>query len=214
MSRRKRFFNWCPEPQAPAQQMLRQYSKPILAVLIITIIAASAIAAASLGFSQSIVATPALIDQTIRNNATPTPTLSPTPIEKPAVTPAPTINNAGHTSTNPNMWPNSGEINKSVTPTPIPLIPQEQAIEIAMPLINQYAADHNRTITTITASFSPLCRIPNGSSLSDPFQGWLIEASYVRTGQETGAEYYIFGYQVIVRAENGQVAFSNVEGYM
>jgi hypothetical protein len=226
MKRSKRFFNWCPEPQTSSQQMLRQYSKPILALLIVSIITASAIAAASLAFSQSIAATPLVIDQTIRNATN--PTLTPTQTEKPAVTPTPTINNA-RDSSNPNEWPNPGEIAKAASPTPTPLLTQDQAIEIAMPLINQYATNHNRTITTIKATFSANSRTytmpyPPGTNLttlptplatpiiSDPFPGWLIDAAYVRTGQDTGAEYWIVGYQVVVRADNGQVASSNVAG--
>jgi cytoskeletal protein RodZ len=110
----------------------------------------------------------------------------------------------------------------SITPSPTTtpqnnsLITEEQAIQIAMPTIEQYANEHNRTITTVKATFYP--NFKTGSwpsvSLSVSFPAWLVEASYARAPEDSGEQYWIFGYQVIVQAETGQIYSSNAAGIM
>jgi cytoskeletal protein RodZ len=133
-------------------------------------------------------------------------------------TPKPSENSVTPTP-NDRTWPYT---RNSVTPSPTPtpqnnsLITEEQAKQIAMPLIQQYANEHNRTITTVNATFYSNFKANSfpPSQQSVTFPGWLINAGYVRAPQDSGEQYWILGYQVIVRADTGQVYSSNVAGIM
>ena len=73
MAHKRKWFAWCPQPQTPIFGVLRQYSKPIIALISVSIIAASFIAASSFfAFSQSVATAPLIIDNLPETSATPT----------------------------------------------------------------------------------------------------------------------------------------------
>jgi hypothetical protein len=99
------------------------------------------------------------------------------------------------------------------------LITEEEALSIAMPLIEQYAKENNRTVTTVNASFCPSSRdlsgSRGGSSLEDlgkenvtwlSFPCWEIDARFEPVKYEDNHEqYYTTGYSVLIWADNGEI---------
>ncbi len=99
------------------------------------------------------------------------------------------------------------------------LITEEEALKIAMPLIEQYANENNRTIITVNASFYPSSRDLSGSRggssledlgkenvtwLSSPC--WQIDARFDPVKYEDDHEqYYTTGYCVLIWADNGEI---------
>ena len=81
---RKRFFNWCPQPQGPNYRVLRQYSKPILSLVMVGIIAISIFAVSTLALNHAPTPPPITLP-----TATPIPTPTATPMMQPTATPKP-----------------------------------------------------------------------------------------------------------------------------
>jgi protocatechuate 3,4-dioxygenase beta subunit len=87
MSRRTRFFDWCPQPQPPPHSSLRQFSKPLLAIAAATTILIAALLASSFFALTATVATPMAgqlgddIQKALNTDPTSTPTASPAPTE-------------------------------------------------------------------------------------------------------------------------------------
>jgi hypothetical protein len=208
-------INWCPhQPPKPASYgILRQHSKPIFAALLISIAAVAAVMAAySFTLSQSAATAPIVIDQTMRENTilnpspTPTETALSTSTIKPSTAPTVESKSIAH-------FPTS-------TPTPT-LLSEAQVVELAMPYIEQYAAENNRTVTTVAAKFSPT--VKNNMLLSIPgstpqpvesFPGWFVDAYFVLVSKDTGAQYWIFGYQVLLRADTAEIITAYPAGWM
>lgn len=80
----KRLFDWCPEPHTPSYGALRQYSKPIIALLTVSILAVSIIAASFFAFSHFVATAPLVIDQSLPQTSTPTATPTAIPAPSPA----------------------------------------------------------------------------------------------------------------------------------
>jgi hypothetical protein len=101
----KRLFNWCPQPQAPNYRVLKQYSKPILSLVMVGIIAISIFAAATIALNHAPTPPPITLP-TATPTLTAAPTMQPTAIPKPSAsqTPMPT------SFTSPTLIPTSTPI--------------------------------------------------------------------------------------------------------
>jgi hypothetical protein len=94
-------------------------------------------------------------------------------------------------------------------PTALPAgcIPAYQAISKAMLFITQYASDHSRLITGISATFDNSTRDYQGvrgdKSLSYP--SWQISASFFRGFTTDNPDYWEVGYIVSIWADNGEI---------
>ena len=87
----KRFFDWCPQPQAPNYRVLRQYSKPLLSMVMVGIIALSVYAVSTLSLIHAPTPPPiTLPTATPTPTPTATPTMQPTANPKPSASPTPT----------------------------------------------------------------------------------------------------------------------------
>jgi protocatechuate 3,4-dioxygenase beta subunit len=87
----KKFFKWCPAPEPPRYLALRQYSKPLIIFVTITVLAVSMLASSMFALSYTVA--PTVADQLQKSLSTdqPTPTeLSPTPTSPPQSSPTPT----------------------------------------------------------------------------------------------------------------------------
>jgi hypothetical protein len=139
-----------------------------------------------------------------------------------AIKPIP-INPEPENSTNPTTEPTQ-TASPSPTATPMPTstsTTKEQAITIAMPIIQQYANEHDRTIKSINATL--------GYCTEDC---WIVQAHfewsgipssipiYDENGTITGykfpdnADLWIFGYDVAVGIRNGTIHDIGVQGVM
>jgi hypothetical protein len=119
------------------------------------------------------------------------------------------------------------------------LITEDEAIELATPLIQRYATENNRTIISINSKFYPIIPDINGSrgglclpevlslNLSIPetqqkiscFPEWSILATFDKvTGEFTvnsvpsNPQYWIYGYSVLIWADNGQIRYAEPQG--
>jgi hypothetical protein len=115
-------------------------------------------------------------------------------------------------------------------PTQTPLMTQQEALATATPIIEQYASENNRTITSIKANFNPKLQDITGTReensitknhsaftpdqyISSPsYPAWMIEATFEPlhyTGPNgtlpDGIQYYTYGYFVNIWAENKQI---------
>jgi hypothetical protein len=92
-----------------------------------------------------------------------------------------------------------------------------EAITIAMPTVEQYAKENNRTITTVEATFSDssppstsLGEIAN-DTLSRPH--WGIEVGFEPVNDiDVGIQYWIYGYYIEVWADTGEIRYYNEQG--
>jgi hypothetical protein len=94
----------------------------------------------------------------------------------------------------------------------------EEAVAIAMPLVEQYADENNRTITNVEATFSE-------SSYPDRLLGetkndtshrphWGVEATFEPLNDiEVGVQHWIDGYFVEVWADTGEIRQHNEQGH-
>lgn len=79
------------------------------------------------------------------------------------------------------------------------LLTKEEAMQIATPALEQYAKEHNRTITGIYASFNATA------------PAWHVSASFARIeldltdSSEDAHQYWILGYQAYVKADTGEI---------
>ena len=96
---------------------------------------------------------------------------------------------------------NSNETTQPITETQnsSSLITEEEALKIATPTIEQYAKEHNRTITGIYAS------------LNATAPAWHVSASFARIELdftaigEDAKQCWIIGYHAYVRADTGEI---------
>jgi hypothetical protein len=95
---------------------------------------------------------------------------------------------------------NSSQLLPSPTSTPQitqkkSLITEEQAINVAMPSINQYAKENNRTIAVVDATFYELNNV-------GPV--WDVFGAYQRANV-SNEKSWVIGYKVTVYAESGKI---------
>lgn len=89
-------------------------------------------------------------------------------------------------------------------------VSEEQAISIAMPFINKYARENNRTVQTVTALFAYIRDL--SGSRGDSYliyPQWSVEATF--EGIDIN---WILGYSVLIWADNGQVYHKSIQGIM
>ena len=83
-----------------------------------------------------------------------------------------------------------------------PISTAERAIEIAMPIVEQYAEENNRTIKTVTAKFHNSSEVAN----------WKVVALFDLV-KGAGLQDWIDGYSVLIKADNGEIYYANENGY-
>ncbi len=196
-----------PQPNNPLTK-LKHYSVPIAIGLTVAILSLSLFAFSSnLLFSGSAVRSPPIpvssSNDTVTENVT-MPTASPTPLN-------------------------------------ITRLTEDEAINIALPIIQKYATENSRTIINVTASWGMMADMGKrgGPTLQQAIQGdhntfwyypaWLVTANFQFTmpqlvdvtcdsnGTISGGHYpsdatWIYGYEVDVWADTGQIAGSHPEG--
>ncbi len=105
--------------------------------------------------------------------------------------------------------------NDIFSPTPsatdATLITQEEALQIATPLIDQYVTENNRTITEVMVEFY--------QNSTDACPTWDIHWNFKSLNmsvptQADNLQYYIIGYFVRINALNGEVLYANEQGKM
>jgi predicted PurR-regulated permease PerM len=84
------------------------------------------------------------------------------------------------------------------------VLTDDQAIEIALPNINQYTGENNRTIKTVNATFYN-STVTKGAT-------WEVVALFDLV-RGTGVQDWIDGYTVSIWAENGTVYYAEERGY-
>lgn len=85
-----------------------------------------------------------------------------------------------------------------------PISTNDQALKIAMPNINQYAVENNRTVKTVNATFF--------NSTSTKGATWEVVALFDLV-RGAGAQDWIDGYTVSIWAKNGTVYYAKERGY-
>jgi hypothetical protein len=92
------------------------------------------------------------------------------------------------------------------------LLSKDQALSIGMPLIQKYAQENNRTIQSVNATLSNKTQNPQ----------WNIMAHFVWTNPNitlngtlrNDPQAYVYGFDVLIKADNGQVFYSGPQGIM
>lgn len=100
--------------------------------------------------------------------------------------------------------------NQESTKTPADLFSTtDDAITIAMPIVEQYAEENNRTITTMVEA--------SLSNYVDSRPSWQIDIKFdaIQRGEEhlKDVQYWIDAYQVSVWADTGEIKSHNVRGW-
>ena len=111
-------------------------------------------------------------------------------------------------------------------PTQRPLLTKDEALKIAIPLIEEYATNHNRVISSVNATFCSSVKDLYGMRTSNPspyqpitdphmilsYPQWSIDAvfeptndSYAPGHNPSTAEGWIYGFNVLIWADNGQI---------
>jgi hypothetical protein len=99
------------------------------------------------------------------------------------------------------------------------------AIILAIPYITNYAAEHNRNIISINATFDPKAVIldgPRGPSLNDlktpnlnwsSYPAWYVHGTFERINDTDNAEHYITGFTVCLYVDNGELGSAGPDGF-
>jgi hypothetical protein len=129
---------------------------------------------------------------------------------KTTATPNPTATPTNQTVDNPTNTP-------LPSPTKTPLMTEDDALAMATPLIEQYASENNRTITSIKATFYPsytdLDKV-RGSASTCVYPEWTVEATFASLGYlglplngppPNDIQYFIYGFIVGIWADNHQL---------
>lgn len=124
------------------------------------------------------------------------------------------------TTDEPTPTPTISSNNETQTNSPIS---EDQALSIAMPIIQQYAEENNRTIGNVTAySYSELSSKRNLVFYYVPTNGssWYIEAGFSPTDSvhlnpidSSNPQQWICGYQVVIMADTGKIVDDRTLGY-
>jgi hypothetical protein len=91
------------------------------------------------------------------------------------------------------------------------VVSSDQALELAMPYINNFTTKHNLTLTSISVNYKePRGESPYyASSTSSPYPEWVVVAEFKEGyGQATNRNdftQYLVDYEVEIRADNGQI---------
>ncbi|MCW4030034.1 MAG: hypothetical protein NWE92_10375 [Candidatus Bathyarchaeota archaeon] len=119
------------------------------------------------------------------------------------------------------------------------LLTKEDALAIAMPIIEQYAAENNRTLTDVDVSFNPAVKDINGfrgepdlnnlfaqnatpgeiikaQNKAPTYPAWGISVGFERTPDIVwgNPQYWVVGYSVCIWADTKQIYYSNPDGVM
>jgi hypothetical protein len=88
-------------------------------------------------------------------------------------------------------------------------VTKEEAISLAMTYIEPYARENNRTIESINATLWYVSdyKGSRGNS-SQVYPEWEVSAKF------DGLKDYVFGYSVLVWADNGEIRSAGPQGYM
>jgi hypothetical protein len=120
-------------------------------------------------------------------------------------------------------------------PTQRPLLTKDEALKIAMPPIEEYATNNNRVISSVNATFYSSAKDLGGiragnpspyQPITDPsmilsYPEWSIDAffepppdSYAPGHNPSTAEGWIYGFNVLIWADNGQIRSATPQGLM
>lgn len=143
---------------------------------------------------------------------------------------------------NPKSNVNIGTPTSSPT-TNVTLVTKNEALSVAMPIINQYASANNRTITNLTVTSSLMADNGTRGGLTlqqvlaenltaseahnqfSYYPVWSVIASFQWTNPLNGVDgtsatnsltsnLWINGYSVVIWADTGQIAYSEPQGAM
>jgi len=92
------------------------------------------------------------------------------------------------------------------------LLTENEAVNIARPLINQYTAENNRTITNMTTTFLT-SKFWNGTDWSTRPR-WNIYAQFDRSSYLGTPQYWIIGYIVEIWADTAEIHYHEEYGVM
>ena len=147
--------------------------------------------------------------------------------------------NSTHASPNPTPTPTTQPTDTPTNtpmaiPTQRPLLTKDEALKIAMPLIEEYAANHNRVISSVNATFWSSVRDLGGMRTGNPspyqpitdphmilsYPQWSVDAVYEPTFDSLAPghmpstpEGWIYGFNVLIWADNGQIRSSTAQGW-
>jgi hypothetical protein len=106
------------------------------------------------------------------------------------------------------------------------LLTEEQALAIAMPIIEQYATEHNRTIANVTTTFALNARdtsgVREGPSMTELLKEdisivtdyqWPTYPMWYITAHFEGTQEHILSYYISIYADNGQIQTSQEQGF-
>jgi hypothetical protein len=119
------------------------------------------------------------------------------------------------------------------------LLTKEDALAMAMPIIEQFTAENNRTITHVDVSFNPAVKDINGfrgepdlnklfaqnatpgeiikaQNNAPTYPAWSITAGFERSADIVWGDpqYWVVGYTVAIWADTKQIYSSNPDGVM
>jgi hypothetical protein len=99
--------------------------------------------------------------------------------------------------------------NKAISSSLASLVTAEEALKTAMPIIEQYAVDNNLTVVTVNATLCLSVRDISAvrGNCSQSYPEWLVDADFETVN-------YIYGYSVLIWADNGEVRSAVPQGYM
>jgi len=95
------------------------------------------------------------------------------------------------------------------------LLTKDDAIQIAMPYIEQYAKENNRTIESVGATFYET-KDTQDERGGQTYPCWEINAGFIRlnyTENGDNTQYYINGYSVGVWADTREIRWSSIMGF-
>ncbi len=98
----------------------------------------------------------------------------------------------------------------------VSLISEEEALKLAMPYIQSYASENNRTIASVNATFYTQIRDRNGlrGNTSESYPEWWVLADFVRVEDWNNPEHWIIGYSVLIWADTAEIYSAHVQGIM
>ncbi len=124
------------------------------------------------------------------------------------------------TSQNNSSLPVDDQPSQNATTTQEPqnssLLSEEEALNLAMPYIQAYASENNRTIASLNATFYAQIRDLGGlrGNVSQFYPAWWVVADFVRVDDIKNPEHWIIGYSVSIWADTAEVYSAHVQGIM
>ncbi len=139
--------------------------------------------------------------------------------------------NANRLAANDTLTTQEPANDSTASPSPstvnITRLTEDEALKIAMPIINEYATENNRTIISINAAFyanvTDLEGSRGGPSLYNLTQQnisaselkniqWSSYPEWAISAQFQGVKDYIHGYIVLIWADNGEIRSASPQG--